>query len=226
MYGVFWLACFLYEKSKMSLSQFLYQNRIFLAISGTYVLLASAIIYLTKQGDAVLWFDAHHTFVSDLFFKMTTYIGDGIFIVLFLIGLAFRNYRHVIFIGISLGINALVVQQVKHYLNFPRPRKYFWPREDFHFILPPDDVHGDFSFPSGHSNGAFTLLFCLVIISYKSKKTQIILGLLAISASISRLVLFQHFLRDTVVGASIAIVLTTVLYFIFKQIPFFKKELE
>lgn len=206
---------------------FVRKHFIFISIALAYVLFGGLIVYLTDHGDTVLWFDNHHYWLSDIYFKLCNLFGEGLYIGLFLVAFVFKNWRQAIFVGLSLGVNAGITQSLKRYFNEPRPYKYFWDIHDkFHYIIPVEEVHTDYSFPSGHTNGSFTLLFCLAILAYKNKTAQAVLAIVAISTAISRMVLFQHFLRDTVAGAGIALIITTLVYFIVKQIPYVKEGLE
>lgn len=202
------------------------KHLIFLSITFAYIIFGLIIIILTEHGDTVLWMDKHHFWLSDMYFELCNLFGEGLLIALFVTAFVFNNWRQAIFIGIGLGLNSALTQALKHYFNEPRPKKYFWSiKETFHYVIPPEEVHTDFSFPSGHTNGAFTLFFCLAIIYYKNKMAQALLAIIAISTAISRIVLLQHFMRDTIAGAGIALIITTLVYFIVKQIPYLKEGL-
>lgn len=208
------------------MTEFIQKHIIFISLALVYILIGGVVVYITEHGDSVLWLDNHHYWLSDLYFKLCNLFGEGIYIALFLVAFAFKNWRQATFVGLSLAANSGITQGLKHYFNKPRPYKYFWDIHDtFHYIIPVEDVNTDFSFPSGHTNGSFTLFFCLAILASKNKTAQAVLAILAISTAISRLVMFQHFLIDTVAGAGIALLITTLVYFIVKQIPYIKEGL-
>jgi membrane-associated phospholipid phosphatase len=61
--------------------------------------------------------------------------------------------------------------------------------------------------PSGHSASAFALATILILLT-KNKLLQVMLMLLAILVAVSRVYLFQHFMVDTIVGATIGLIVS------------------
>ncbi|CAG0951487.1 MAG: phosphatase PAP2 family protein [Bacteroidetes bacterium] len=159
-----------------------------------------------------LFINRFHSAFFDFFFKYFTHLADG-FLILF-IGILFFafNKERSLFILVSFGISSAITQILKKviYHEQLRPSVFFNDLSNL-YIVPGVDIHGYFSFPSGHTAGAFCLATCLVLSGSKAK-LQLFLLLYALLAAYSRMYLSQHFLVDVVVGSTIGVCSALVVY--------------
>ncbi len=195
-------------------SSFLKKNAIFLFLySLTSVLIFVSKLNFTKEKLHLLLTSRHSSF-SDSFFSIITNIGDGVFVIIAGVLLAFYKVKNGLLIVSSFLLTGLVVQILKNYI-FPdarRPFLYFQNPDILHQVKDVN-IHIHNSFPSGHTASAFVLFFSLSLLTYK-KYLQIIFFIMAALVSYSRVYLSQHFVEDIWAGSAIAILITTLLYFI------------
>ncbi len=179
-----------------------------------YVFIGLFIILQTNKGSEIFWINQFHHPILDTFFSITTYLGDGVFITLILVGLLFRNWKLAITLGIVSILNGVIINLLKRQVFYMMDRPAgVLDISKLHICAP--ELHKHFSFPSGHTGGAFTFLFSIAIIS-KNTTVQVVCAVLAIIAAISRMYLIQHFLMDTVAAAALSTTLTLVWFWIIK----------
>lgn len=141
-----------------------------------------------------------HSPIGDILETGITYMGDGISFALLLVLMLIMQRFRLFFIGlITLLMVTLIVQVVKHYVNAPRPISYFDDANVVHTVSWVS-VHGSYSFPSGHTAGAFGM-FCFLALLVRNKIWGLVFFLLAIAAAHSRIYLAQHFFEDVYVGS-------------------------
>jgi membrane-associated phospholipid phosphatase len=193
--------------------QLIRKNKLYFTCLGLYFLIGGCFIVFQEKGTAVLFFNGNHRPAFDFVFKYITYLGDGLFVVPFLLViLLFRSAYISILMGFSVLFTFIVVQILKLWV-FPymhRPLKYFYGVQELHFVEGVN-VHWHNSFPSGHSAQAFAV-FLILAITTKNKFTGIIYFLMALLVTISRMYLAQHFLMDTYFGALIAVTFSMLTY--------------
>ena len=148
--------------------------------------------------------------MADVFFKYTTYLGDGLFVgVLILLLFAIeRHYKKPLELLTVYGFTGIMANILKKIFDSPRPKLYFQSKAYMQFV-PGVDVHLFGSMPSGHTVTAFAVaLFFSNYYSRGKAWLQIVLLLLATLVGISRVYLNQHFFEDVAVGSFLGIVLT------------------
>lgn len=195
-------------------SSFLKKNAIFLFLySLTSVLIFVSKLNFTKEKLHLLLTSRHSSF-SDSFFSIITNIGDGVFVIIAGVLLAFYRVKNGLLIVSSFLLTGLVVQILKNYI-FPDARRPFlhFQNPDILHQVKDVNIHIHNSFPSGHTASAFVLFFSLSLLTYR-KYLQIVFFILAALVSYSRVYLSQHFVEDIWAGSAIAILITTLLYFI------------
>ncbi len=160
--------------------------------------------------------NARYTSFTDVLMYYITWLGEGRFIVIFLLLLfATPRLRSLWFFvtGTLCSVVPLIIQQfLKEYFKAPRPHSYFHGSSAMHFLPAwPSLVNN--SFPSGHSEGAFSF-FCLLslIVPEKYIKAGWIFFLLAISVCYSRIYLTAHFFEDVYAGSIIGCMVTTIIF--------------
>jgi undecaprenyl-diphosphatase len=127
-------------------------------------------IAATRMGDGWLWY------------------GLGIMLLLF--GGA-QRFAAIGAAGSAAIVGIGVFKLLKRLSQRPRPcqiEPHCWSK-----VLPPDK----FSFPSGHTMTAFSIA---LVISYYYPSLESTLFLIALSISVSRIVLGMHFLSDVLAG--------------------------
>ena len=87
--------------------------------------------------------------------KVMTKIGDGYVWAALCIIIAFINFRVGIAMMSASVLQVILQQLVKHIFSRERPYK---AHDDIFYVIPPPDK---FSFPSGHTAGAFVMVFAL-----------------------------------------------------------------
>jgi membrane-associated phospholipid phosphatase len=177
-----------------------------------YILLFSVLFLLVlvySREETHIMINSFHTPFLDILMKYWTSLGDGIVLVILLLGLMLVSLRH-FFIGLAAytfgGLGAQLFKQL-FFNDFARPFKYFEINQISYdlYLVPGVDMNSWFSFPSGHTSTAFALFFALALMS-KNKVTQIGLFILAAGVGYSRIYLSQHFLMDVVGGAFIGMI--------------------
>lgn len=167
----------------------------------TGLLLLSAFI---KKGNDVLLINGNHTGFTDLFFSAITHLGEGAIFVIIIIVSLFRRFQYSIAIVAACVCNGLLVSLCKKVLfpDAPRPRNFLDP--DLIHYVSGVVVHGNHSFPSGHTATAFCAAFLIWLIS-----RNVFLGISTLTAALlvgySRIYLAQHFLIDVSAGALIGV---------------------
>ncbi len=139
--------------------------------------------------------------VLDLFMRIITQFGDIYFYLA--IGIVFYwiidkkfGFKLLVAFLFSMTINGLIKSIVK------RPRPF---HEDPSLLMSNFDATDGFSFPSGHSQGIFSMGTLLIKERGSIKWLKYSLIFLMIFVPISRVYLAQHYLSDVLVGAVIGI---------------------
>lgn len=154
-----------------------------------------------------------------------TWIGQGSVIipVLALIMLipAFRNLWY-FFTALLCNIIPFFLEQLlKSLFHHPRPHLLYYDRPWIH-SLPHWPYLLDRSFPSGHSEGAFSFLcFLSLLLPPRYNKMGFVFFVLALAVCYSRIYLAAHFFEDVYAGSIIGAVTTTL---IFSYMARFRKQ--
>lgn len=194
------------------------ENSYFYSLYLALLCLSLIIVISSEKGDAIKFFNAHHTPFFDFFFRFYTYIGTaGFGLLIGAIAYFLKHQKFVILLLCSYAINSPLTQLIKRYLidHNDRPALYYY-KEILTKQLIVNEVNGVhlhkvYSMPSGHTNTAFMLFLCLSLMS----RNNILGGLFLLAATlvaISRMYLFQHFLIDTITGSFIAVAVTSSIY--------------
>jgi len=188
------------------------------------VFILFGVFYFTcfQKGDAVIWFNNHHSEFRDVFFKYATYLGDGVFIgIIILLFLMFKPYWFVQLLTATLA-NTLVIYVLKREVfNYDRPLRVLSHIKPV--AIDGVEIHEIYSFPSGHTDTAFLLAFVLTLLLV-NKKWGIVLFFLALSAAVSRMYLFQHFFMDVYVGALIGVFVSMITFYLIDKLSLKNKK--
>lgn len=140
----------------------------------------------------------------DALFKGLTLLADGwVPTALALAALFMGTWRSFLLLGLGSGLSAIITQVLKRFVfdHMDRPSMF----RDALIGMPWVDgveLHAHHSFPSGHSTAAFSMCFALAILAGR-RQWAVPLALLAALMAHSRIYLSQHFLQDTLAGATI-----------------------
>ena len=182
---------------------------------------------LFSKADIHIFINSHNNVFLDIFFKIFTFFGDGIFIVIASVLLLFKRINYgACSLGIYLG-SGILVQLFKKLIlpDAPRPSAYLKNIYDLHFIEG-IKMYSSQSFPSGHTASAFGLFFLLAIVS-KNHLVKVLCLIAALLIGYSRMYLSLHFLLDVTVGSFIGVISTVIIFYYFEKIkhPSFNKPL-
>jgi membrane-associated phospholipid phosphatase len=186
--------------------------------------ISSSILLLYNKASIHLFINKFHTPFLDYFFKYFTHLADGIFVFIIGVLIFLNNKKRSLYILLSFGLSSAIAQILKKvfYFEHLRPSIFFSDLSNL-YIVPGIEIHGYFSFPSGHATSAFCIATCLVI-SGSNRAAQICLFLYALVAAYSRMYLSQHFLVDVVIGSIIGVICATIIYPLFYYWNFLNKN--
>lgn len=170
-----------------------------LVIGGTALLLYSKI-------DIHLSINHFNNNFGDFFFRYWTYVGDGVFVAIAAIIIAFllfsrKGWTPFIFGASLLITSGLSVQFLKRYIFDGSLRPSAYITDHTLYLIEGVDMHVHHSFPSGHTTIAFAFFgFVSLFLAKSNKWLQIVFALCAGLIGYSRMYLSQHFLEDVVAG--------------------------
>lgn len=197
----------------------------FLAFYGAFLIIGGGLLLLFAKEDLFLELNSLNTAVGDLAFPYITCLGEGYFSVLLVLFFLFYRYSYALISAISFIFTGIAVQFLKHivFSDVLRPLKHFEGIADIHTVAGVG-MHSFFSFPSGHSAGAFSLFFMIsLILSGKRKFLGVFLFLLAMLTGYSRIYLGQHFPVDVYAGSIIGVGFTWLTYWAVNRSELAKK---
>lgn len=184
-----------------------------------FAIIISILILLTPKDELFLWSNQHHSYFFDVFFKLITYLGNGLVFVILLLILVFYKLSDAILAGIVFLLSAIIPQIIKK-LIFPdalRPYGYFQQHGVELHLVEGVQQHSLHSFPSGHSASIFAMTLLLAFI-IKDKRLGAFLCLLAIITAYSRIYLSHHYAEDVLIGSIIGCVSTLMAYVFFYKV--------
>jgi membrane-associated phospholipid phosphatase len=133
-------------------------------------------------------------------------------LLLLMIVPAFRNWWYFITAALCNLVPFFIQHFIKSWLNFPRPMLVIKDRALIHFS-PDWPVLLHTSFPSGHSEGAFSFFcFLSLLLPVSYRRYGFFFFLLALSVCYSRIYLAAHFFEDVYVGSMIGAIMTILVY--------------
>lgn len=201
------------------------KTKAFYLISAAFLLLGAFILFLNiDHGAAVIYLNENQCSFCNYFFKYASKLVEIEGFVVIALILMLLKFRYFVCLLIVLPLAGLLSNFLKKFIfpNCPRPKAFFEGKYDLNFIEGVD-VHSMFSFPSGHTLAAFALFSTLAFMS-KKPWSQLLFLAFGASVAISRIYLSQHFLIDVIVGATIGILLSLLLFDIIdKKLLSYKK---
>lgn len=147
----------------------------------------------------------YHCPALDWWFIQITNLGDGIVVVILVIGyFMVKKTALAIKLLATFLFSGLIVQVLKELFHAPRPKTFF--AENFYRFFIEGVTHGgNASFPSGHTTTAFAVA---AMLSFNTSKRPvcILTFWIAVLVGYSRIYLGQHFLEDVITGMIIGVV--------------------
>ncbi len=164
----------------------------------------------------------HYTPLADTLMYYITFMGQPEIIIPTLVGLMllpqFRTKWYFL-TAVAANITPLLMQQwIKRMFHAPRPLNYFNRANWIHYLPQWPELLRD-SFPSGHSQGAFSFFcFLSLLLPAKYKRFGSLFFVLAIMVCYSRLYLAAHFFKDVYFGSIIGATTTTLLFSVMQSL--------
>jgi membrane-associated phospholipid phosphatase len=188
-----------------------------------YLILLSTALYFIQSYEK----NAIHIYLNNFvgnkylnaFFYYITYLGDGRFAAFMLLVIFILNVRTGLYVTFSFLSSTLVSTTLKFFFfdDVNRPHFVFkWIDKYPLKMVEGVDVHIHNSFPSGHATQVFGILMCLILVS-NNRYLKLVLFMLALFTSLSRVYLSQHWLVDITAGSFIGLTFSLLYYFIFIQ---------
>lgn len=154
----------------------------------------------------------------DDFFIHFSWLAEWAIIVVAISIALIRDWKRGAWTGSILGIQALVVAEIKSALNAPRPIEI---NPSLVRLIPNLEMHHWQAFPSGHTAVAFFTMGWMAANYPKSYKYPdaigVILFIIAAGIGYSRMYLAQHSLVDVCAGATIALISLSVANLVIKK---------
>lgn len=177
----------------------------FIGFAVVWLLAGGVLLALEQERSIYRAINGQHTPLLDTVLPYVTHMGEATFIipVLFLLFLfkRFRNGRFALAMLLCNITPFLVVQAIKGLVNAPRPLLYFDNASWINRVAGQPENY-NYSFPSGHSEGAFGLFcFLSLILPRRYAPWGMVFFGIALSIGYSRIYLSQHFYADVYAGS-------------------------
>ncbi len=143
-----------------------------------------------------LFFNLNLGGFADVFFEYITYLGDGLIWIPIALFFIWKQRQYLVLLISTISISTLLAQGIKNYVFTaePRPTTLITDRSLIHTVSGVE-LHGFYSFPSGHTTTA-TCLFLLACLFIPKKWILPIGFIYALVVGYSRVYLAQHFPLD------------------------------
>ena len=179
--------------------------RLYLFLCAVFFVCGAFVLLLIKRGDIVLLINRYSRLEWDPIVEVFTNVGLGSYMAVVATLLAFYKLRHAAAGLLNLLIIGIFTNVLKEMFKgvFTRPLHYFMYDDLSRFIYTAD-INYYSSFPSGHSMTIFGMLAFFAFIADK-RAVSVLLFVLAVLVSFSRMYLLQHFFVDVYTGAFLGI---------------------
>lgn len=173
-------------------------------IYATFFLTSAVLISTFSKETLHLTLNNYHSSFFDIFFKYSTFLGDGILFGVLVILFLFIKKKMSLVFGVAGILTLLITHILKKIIFAGEPRPASVIGLDNLYIIDGVKMAFSNSFPSGHTTTAFAI-FTILCLYYSKCKSQYLWISLAIIAGVSRVYLSQHFWVDIFVGSFIGI---------------------
>jgi membrane-associated phospholipid phosphatase len=192
-----------------------FKNEIFITLTGAALLAASVFSLVQTQMNISLGLNQFHNKLFDYLCYFGTHAGDGLFAITLGVILLFTRFHSGILVLLAYAFSSGLTQILKR-LVFDDVHRPLWHLEKLSgviYYIPQGAEHiYNNSFPSGHTTTAFAVFSVLSFIT-ENKVYKGLYFVAAIFVAFSRVYLLQHFMVDTMAGASIGLLFSILIYF-------------
>lgn len=190
-------------------------NNIFFACYGLFILYLCCLLVFFSKANGFLLLNSFHNSLLDHFFKIYTYVGDGLFSVAVFILLLITGRRLLgVQVILAYAISGIISPICKNLFATPRPKAFLLQHNIDYIYIDNIELVGNTSFPSGHTISVFALA---AILSLNARNKW--LGFLFFSAAAlvgySRIYLGVHFPEDVLGGSVIGVLTSLLVYYYF-----------
>jgi len=193
----------------------------YILLYSLFAILNSLFCLIFSKPEGFLLLNHFHCQLSDYFFTIITFLGNGIFILsTIILLLIWKKPGWAFQITVSFIVSGLVVQILKHLIHSPRP-KLFFNDQAIHCINGVTCT-GNTSFPSGHTATIFALT-TLLSYYFPDKKWGILFFFIAALTGFSRIYLSDHFPIDVLFGSFVGVFISILTYHLVPLDAFNKK---
>jgi membrane-associated phospholipid phosphatase len=209
--------------------QSLAKNKIIFFLYLLFLASATTFVCIEGKTESELMINRMHSAFFDTFFRIMTFFGDGMFIVLAgLLLMLFVRIRYGVIILSSFVVSSLTVQLLKRliFFSWDRPVLYFQKLGIEFYQIQGLQYLRHFSFPSGHTTSAF-MFFTGMALFTERKSLKALFMVMAFIVSFSRVYLFQHFIVDIIAGSLLGVATILIFYILFIDIdkPYMDKRI-
>jgi membrane-associated phospholipid phosphatase len=179
------------------------------------VLAFCAYILVTEsRAEIHIFLNSYHNGFFNFFFRVITFLGNGLAVLLVCAGLLLISFRKALFLLVTYLSTGIVVQLLKRtiFQDALRPVMYFKDSYNL-YIVEGVKIHSRYSFPSGHAATTFGLFICIALVS-ENRLVKLGCIVLACLVAYSRVYLSQHFLADIYFGSLIGVAGGLVFYYL------------
>jgi membrane-associated phospholipid phosphatase len=187
-----------------------------------WVVVGAVLLMTFDKQQLFTFINSRHNWVTDTLMYRITWMGQGeVIIPVLLLVMAFSAYRNwwYLITAAVCNLGPLIVQRIlKIWVDAPRPLNYFNHATWIHYSPDWPELL-NFSFPSGHSEGAFSFFgFLALLLPPSYQRYGGLFFVLALSVCYSRVYLAAHFFADIYAGSIIGMVITVAMYVIMNKL--------
>ena len=202
---------------RQSFRNILSANKLFFILFAVFFFLGIIIFLNIEKGDAVLYFYHRRSDIGDAFFTRMTRLGEPKFFVGIILLLTLYSFRSALAMLVTGVFTLVIAFGLKGYFDYTRPWVYFKKlgvvgRLEYFKGITPNEYY---SFPSGHTYAAFAVFTMLALVLRNKKWTAWLFFVAAMGVGISRIYLFEHFLRDVLAGSILGVITSLLVYYVF-----------
>jgi membrane-associated phospholipid phosphatase len=181
-----------------------------------WVVVGAILLAVFSKQELFSFINSNHNRITDVLMYRITWMGQAqVIIPVLLLVMAFHAYRNWWYLttAIACSITPLILQRIlKIWIDAPRPLNYFKHAPWIHFSPDWPELM-NFSFPSGHSEGAFSFFgFLSLLLPPSYQRYGALFFVLALSVCYSRVYLAAHFFEDIYAGSIIGALTTFLVY--------------
>ncbi|MCB0576311.1 MAG: phosphatase PAP2 family protein [Saprospiraceae bacterium] len=183
--------------------------------------------FFVPYGDEILYLNGLRHEPFNTAFRLITKLGEVYAFLIAGVALLFWRFRFALLIAITGLIILPTTYIFKEHFSADRPITFFQEKGMRQSVVtvPGVDLNtGQTSFPSGHTTAAFGLYSILALIAGSRRlRWGIVFAGLAILVAVSRVFLVQHFLADIMAGATLGLLIGSLVWRL-NEMPFFRQS--